>query len=267
MGESELNPLDVLIVTVREQYYIPKFLRGLLTDNQIQVVGLTTVPPSLGRESMPSFLFGLFRRFGPRVFAQHVQFYGIYRVLDTLNRLTDRGKAYSPRTLAERHGIEYRHTKNLNRAEYNEYIESLSPDILVSIAATQKMDSQLLDVPSEGCINIHSSLLPEYRGVSPSFWTLLNDETETGITVHYMEEEIDAGDIIRQRVININDDDTLHSLNKRIAEQGSTLLVEALNDIQAESVNVRPMPEKGSYYSIPERDDVRRFLEDGNQFF
>lgn len=267
MSDLPTDPLDVLLVTVREQYYIPKFLQGMLDADQIRIVGLTTVPPTLGTKSLPAFLWDFFTRFGPRVFAQHVWFYGKYRLLDTVNRTTGRGNPYSPRTLVKRHNIEYRHTDDVNADEYIEYADSLSPDVLVSVAATQRFESQLLDIPSKCAINIHSSLLPEYKGVSPSFWALLNDEAKTGITVHYMTEDLDAGAILRQEPLDIHNDDTLHTLNRRVAENGSKLLVAALEDIQTEAVSSTPMPDDGSYYSMPERDDVRQFVEQGNQFF
>lgn len=267
MSDQTDEPLDVLLVTVREQYYIPKFLQGMLNADHIRIVGLTTVPPTLGTKSMPAFLWDFFTRFGPSVFAQHVWFYSKYRLVDTVNRITGRGTPYSPRTLAKRHDLEYRHTEDVNTDEYVAYAESLSPDVLVSVAATQKFDSQLLNIPSECAINIHSSLLPEYKGVSPSFWTLLYNEAQTGITVHYMTEELDAGAILRQESLEIHNDDTLHTLNRRVAENGSKILVASLEDIQTESVNSTPMPDDGSYYSMPERDDVRRFIEQGNRFF
>lgn len=190
--------LDVLIITVKEQYYIPKFLKGVLNTEGIRIVGITTVPPALGTQNLTSFAWELFQRFGPRVFLKHASFYGKYTVLDLINRSTGRGKAYSPKTLAKRNEIEYHHVENINDDRYRAHVEVLSPDVIVSVAATQKIEGALLDVPSDAAINIHSSLLPEYRGVSPGFWNLLNDEEQTGITVHYMDEELDSGAIIRQ---------------------------------------------------------------------
>jgi len=268
MTETQSDPLDVLLITVQEYYYIPRFLNGVIDADDIRIVGITTVPPSLGTQNIVSFALDLLRRFGPRVFAQHARFYLKYRALDTINRVTGRGQPFSPATLAQRNGIEYHHTTDVNSDEYVAYAESLDPDVIASVAATQKFESDLLDVPSNCAINIHSSLLPDYRGVSPSFWTLLHDEEQTGITVHYMHEDLDAGDVVRQRPLSIRDDDTLHSLNERVAETGSDILVTALKDIRSESVTTESIrTDEGSYYSAPTREDVRRFLDRGNQFF
>jgi methionyl-tRNA formyltransferase len=260
--------LDILLITVNEYYYIPTFLGEIVDAEEYRIVGLTTMPPSLGTKNTAAFAYDLFRRFGPRVFSQHLAFYLKYRALDLFGRITGRGPPYSPKTLAKRHGIEHRHTTDINADQYLEYAADLQPDVIASVAATQKFSAELLAVPDQCAINVHSSLLPEYRGVSPSFWALFHDEEQTGITVHYMDEEIDTGDMIRQEALSIRDDDTLHSLNERVAERGSKMLQLALEDIRTESVDAGPIdPEAGDYYSLPSRDDVRRFLREGNEFY
>lgn len=259
--------LDILIITVNEYYYIPKFLGEIIDADEYRVVGLTTMPPSLGTQNLFTFAYDLFRQFGPRVFAQHVGFYTKYLGLDLLGRITGHGPAYSPKTLAKRHNIDYRHTTDVNTGSYREYAANLNPDVMVSVAATQKFGPKLLEVPDRCAINTHSSLLPEYRGVSPSFWAMLNDEERTGVTVHYMADDLDTGDVIRQEPLAIRDDDTLHSLNDRVAEHGSKVLRGALEDIRTGTVTAKPIdPEKGEYYSLPKREEVRKFLIN-NRFY
>lgn len=268
MASNGRDSLSVLIITVDEYYYIPKFLTSVVTSDHIDIVGITTVPPSLGTQNMLSFAFELFRVFGPRIFAKHALFYGKYLILDSINQVLDTDTVYSPKRLARRHDIEYRHVQDVNTDEYISYAESLSPDILVSVAATQKFESGLLEVPKEYGLNVHSSLLPEYRGVSPSFWTLFNGEDETGITVHEMAEEIDTGGIVRQAPVPIYDDDTVHSLNTRVAERGSEVLLHALEEIKRGDESLEPIdPDHGSYYSMPTREEVREFRTQGNRFY
>lgn len=266
--DSHEDRLSVLLVVPQEYYYIPKFLDHLVEAANIRVVGITTVPPALGTQGTLSFAARLFRSFGPRVFAQHVRFYLRYLSTDLLNRLLGRGRAYSPKTLALRHDIDHRHVADVNAPAYLDYARSLAPDVLVSVAATQKFGPDLLSIPRECAINIHSSQLPAYRGVSPSFWALLNDEDSTGITVHYMTSEFDTGDVIVQRSLPIEPGDSLHSLNTRVAEHGSAVLVEALLHIHDGTVSPEPLDlEAGSYYSVPKRDHVREFLSTGRRFF
>lgn len=262
------DKLQVLIITVDEYYYIPKFLQKVVSEESIEIIGITGVPPSLGTQSTPRFMLDLLRRFGPLIFTKQLAFYGTYFLLDIVNRLRNSGEPYSPKTLSERHGIEYEHTKNVNSTSYVEYVESKSPDVIASVATPQKFDPGLYELANGCSINIHSSLLPEYRGLSPSFWTLYHGEDQTGITVHYIDEDLDTGDIILQETLPIQPDDTLHSLNTRVAQKGSSILVESLEQIRTDSVDSTSIdPDEGSYYSMPSREQVKDFIRRGNKFY
>lgn len=262
------EPLEIVFVTVNEFYYIPRFLSEVVDADGLVVKGIVTLPPSLGTEHMIPFVYKLYDRFGPKVFLQHGLFYAGCRLMDLFNRLNGRKPAYSPQALAQEHGIEYRHVRDVNSPEMTEYFERKAPDVIASVAATQRFEPHIISLPAKGTINVHSSLLPEYRGVSPSFWALLNDEDYTGISVHFMSDELDTGDVLKQERLRIRPDDTLHSLNKRVAERGSDVLLDALraiqtNDVQTDSID----PDEGSYYSLPEREDVKEFLRQGNEFY
>lgn len=260
--------LRVVVITVDEYYYIPTFLEPLCSSEILDIASIATVPPSLGTESTPQFALRLLQTFGPKIFAKHGMFYSKYLLLDTFFRWFGVGQPYSPRSVADEYDIPYTHITDVNDPTFVESVREANPDVIVSIAATQKFDSEILDIPPKGAINIHSSLLPDYRGVSPSFWVLLNGEELTGISVHYMSEKIDTGDLITQGHLKIRPDDSQHSLNERIAEKGSDLLLEALDDIRRGSVERTSIdPEQGSYYSMPDRSDVREFLRKGNSFY
>lgn len=262
------RPLNVLVVTVKEYYYIPKFLERILNADDINVRGITTVPPSLGTQRTISFAYRLLRVFGARIFTKHTLFYSKQILADLFYRVTNIGDVRSPKALADQHGIDYKHVSDVNTNAYVEYVERVEPDLLVSVAATQKFSEDLLDTPSIDAINIHSSLLPKHRGVSPNFWALLADDDSTGVTVHFMDSEIDTGDVIVQKRFEIEDDNTLHALNKRTAEIGSIALLEALRRFQNGTVDARSIdPDAGSYHSVPERQDIREFLRRGNEFY
>ncbi|MFC7021143.1 MULTISPECIES: methionyl-tRNA formyltransferase [Haloarcula] len=262
------DPLDVYVVTVREYYYVPAFLTDIFESDQVRIRGIAATPATLGGEHIITFAAKLFRHFGPLIFGKQVRFYFTFLLLDIYARITGRGEAYSPKTLASRHDVPYMAKDDIGEPAFLETVREIDPDVVVSVAATQRFETELLDIPSHGCINVHSSLLPAYRGVSPSFWSLYHDEDRTGITVHYMDEELDSGDIILQRPVPIEPDDTVHTLNERVATEGAAVLSEALAHIRNGTVNPIPMEtEKGSYYSLPERDDVQDFRERGNRFY
>lgn len=104
----------------------------------------------------------------------------------------------------------------------------LEPELIVVAAYGRILPPDILAYPAKGCINVHSSLLPKYRGAAPINWAILNGETETGVTIMHMADELDAGDVIAQRVTPIGENETAEELFLRLAEMGAALLTEVL---------------------------------------
>jgi methionyl-tRNA formyltransferase len=120
-------------------------------------------------------------------------------------------------------------------------IEALAPDVGVTVAYGKIVPRWLLDLPPHGCVNLHPSLLPIYRGASPIQQAILRGDTVTGVTVMRQTEELDAGEILAQREVAVLPDDTTGALEARLARIGSELLVEALDAIRRG--DVRPTPQ------------------------
>ena len=112
-------------------------------------------------------------------------------------------------------------------------MQSLDPELIVVAAYGRILPEDILNAPPYGCINVHSSLLPKYRGAAPINWAILNGEKETGVTIMHMTPELDAGDIILQRSTPIGPDETAPELFDRLAQMGGALLVEAVAQLQA----------------------------------
>lgn len=147
-------------------------------------------------------------------------------------------------------------------------IREISPDFIVSLSATQVFSEDLLSLPRRGCINLHSGPLPKYRGSFPTFWQFLNDENKIGITVHFMNEKIDAGDILLQDYIEIYPEDSLFSLLDRVKITGIQILLKALNMLESNNIITIPNDiEKGSYYRLPERKDVKLLLSKNKRIY
>lgn len=123
-------------------------------------------------------------------------------------------------------------------------IRSLSPDVIVVVAYGRILPKAILGLPSRGCINVHASLLPKYRGAAPIQWALLNGEKETGVTVMRIDELLDTGDIILQERTVIDENDDAVTLSKKLFARGSGLLLKAL--AQIEQGAARYIPQKGS---------------------
>ncbi|MEG0755832.1 MAG: methionyl-tRNA formyltransferase [Oscillospiraceae bacterium] len=111
-------------------------------------------------------------------------------------------------------------------------IEALAPELIVVAAYGRILPDDILDYPKMGCINVHSSLLPKYRGAAPINWAVLNGDTVTGVTIMHMATELDAGDMIDTVTTEIDPNETVEVLYKRLAQLGATQLVESVSAIE-----------------------------------
>lgn len=137
---------------------------------------------------------------------------------------------------------------NVNEKNFLEKLSSFGADFVVVVAFGQKLGEKLLNLPRYGCINLHASLLPEYRGSSPIHKAIIEGENVTGNTTMYMGPGWDDGDIIYQQEVEIKKDDTVGKLHDKLAENGAELLVKTLHDVK-----------DGSAPRIPQNEDEATF--------
>lgn len=116
----------------------------------------------------------------------------------------------------------------------------LQPDLIAVAAFGQILPKSILELPRCGCLNVHTSLLPKYRGAAPIQWAILNDEPETGVTIMKMDAGLDTGDILTQRATPIRPDDNAETLHDRLALIGAKLLVETIPDYATGKIQPRP---------------------------
>ena len=141
------------------------------------------------------------------------------------------------------------------RLEYNDII-NLKPDIIITCAYGQIVPKEVLDAPKLGCINIHASLLPKYRGASPIYSAILNGEKETGITLMYMAEGLDTGDIIKAEKIRIDDNDNMETLSNKLSELASKMIIDNLPSlINGTNERVKQDDTKSTYVGLIKRED------------
>ena len=126
----------------------------------------------------------------------------------------------------------YQPEKVRNNEEFVEKIKSLKPDAICVVAYGKILPKEILEIPKYGCINVHGSLLPKYRGAAPIQWAVLNGDKETGITTMYMGKGMDTGDMILKEKVEIGEDETTGELWDRLSKIGGKLLVETLKQIE-----------------------------------
>ena len=150
---------------------------------------------------------------------------------------------------ALRHGISVFQPVKIKEKEAVEQLSSYPADIFVVAAFGQILSEEILNMPRFGCINIHASLLPAYRGAAPIQWVILNGEKETGVTIQQMEKGLDTGDMLLKTVVPIDAKETGESLHDKLMEAGAWLVVDALSKIEKGEVIPQKQDEELSSYA------------------
>ncbi len=178
--------------------------------------------------------------------------YEVAAVFTQPDKPKDRGmklQATPVKDCAITHGIPVYQPVTLREGAALDVLRELSPDIIVVAAYGKLLPPDVLQLPPRGCVNVHSSLLPRYRGAAPINWAILNGEQETGVTIMYMAEGLDTGDIISQSATAIDPDEDASALHDRLAEMGAELLVETLRSIERGTAERRPQDDALSSYA------------------
>lgn len=139
--------------------------------------------------------------------------------------------------------------RRVKEPEFIEVLKQLNPDVIVVAAFGQILSKVILDLPKFGCINVHASLLPKYRGSAPIQWSIIEGEEKTGITIMHMDEGIDTGDMISKKEITLSPKETFGTLHDKLAEAAGPLLIQALADIEAGRATRTKQGDSNSIYA------------------
>ena len=151
--------------------------------------------------------------------------------------------------LAMAHDIPVFQPASLRNDEAYELLKSCAPDLIVVVAYGKILPKRVLELPQYGCINVHASLLPRYRGAGPIQWAILNGESETGITTMYMGEGLDTGDMLEQVKTPIGENETADELYTRLSKMGAETLLVTLQKLEAAALLRTPPDDSLSCYA------------------
>ncbi|EUJ24634.1 methionyl-tRNA formyltransferase [Listeria grandensis FSL F6-0971] len=181
--------------------------------------------------------------FSVPVLKEVAQAYEVIAVVTQPDRAVGRKRVLTPPPVKEAAvtlGIPvYQPEKLRSSTELAELI-GLDADLIVTAAYGQILPNELLDAPKHGCINVHASLLPAYRGGAPVHYAILDGKKETGVTIMYMVEKLDAGDMLARRSIPITDEDNVGTMFEKLSEVGASLLMDTLPDLLAGKITPEP---------------------------
>lgn len=183
---------------------------------------------------------------------------GVYTQPD---RPKGRGKQLAAppvKILAQRYGIPVYQPVRLRQPEAVAELQALAPDLIVVVAYGQILPKSVLDMPRFGCINVHASLLPRYRGAAPINKAIMNGETQTGVTTMYMDESLDTGDMLVKKTLEIGPDETAGQLHDRLAALGSEAMQETLQQLCAGTLQGEPQDDAlATYAPMMKKEDGR----------
>ena len=147
-------------------------------------------------------------------------------------------------------GIPVYQPRRVREEEFLQVVRELAPDMAVVFAFGQILPQAFLDIPRYGCVNIHASLLPMYRGAAPIQWVIIDDQKETGVTIMQMDAGLDTGDMLKKLVVPIAEDETGGSLHDKLMLAGGPLLLETMQEIEAGTVVAEPQSGETCYAAM-----------------
>lgn len=168
------------------------------------------------------------------------------------DRPKGRGKKLQPppvKTVSQDLGIPVYQPSSLKEKDVLEQIQSMSPQAIIVVAYGHILPEKILQLPPSGCINVHASLLPKYRGAAPIHWAVINGEQETGISTMVMDKGLDTGDILLQKKIRISMEDTAGKIHDSLALLGAQAIIETLEKLQAGKITPRKQDEQSATYA------------------
>jgi methionyl-tRNA formyltransferase len=184
----------------------------------------------------------------------------IIAVISQPDKRKGRERISSPppvKKLALERGLKILQPLNIKDPLFLAKLSKLIPEIIVVVAYGKILPAQILKLPPYGCINVHASLLPKYRGAAPIQWAILNGEKKTGITTMLMDEGLDTGDILLQEETEISNNDNTETLSKHLAEIGASVLMKTIQGLKNKSIQPSPQIGFPSYAPSFKKEDGR----------
>ncbi|MCH7869439.1 MAG: formyl transferase [Myxococcales bacterium] len=254
--------MKILIITQDDPFYLGKNISYLLSNTPAhsKVVGcvVSDVSPFGKKETLIQKAVKTFKIFGPVFFSR----YALNFLLAKVNT------RYSVTNVLKRHGIPIIEIQgSLNEERSLDLLRSYEPDLLISIAGNEIFKRPLIDLAPKGCLNLHTALLPKYRGLMPSFWVLKNREEESGVSIFFVDEGIDTGPILVQNRYPLAGL-SLDQLIKASKQAGMDAIIEAIEKIHnGETALIPNNDDEKTYFGFPTREDVMEFRAAGARFF
>ena len=251
-----------------EPFLLPKVLDKYLREFHDTTAGINIQSVAQGKRTVFQTAMDLKRLYGFGYFQWKLRKYLVKKILAKVENdwLGSTRRCHSVKAVAKKYGVEVTEAMDVNSDEFLAHLRGHKVEFIVSISGTQLYKKRLREQTPKGIVNCHGALLPKYRGLMPSFWTLANGETEGGTSVHFVDAKLDNGPIIVQRKYRINPWDSLEDLMARSKDLAAEAIIEAVRLVEAGDPPLMPNPEEAStHFSMPTREDLQRLRAKGHR--
>jgi len=260
-----MKRFNILMITQDDPFYVREFFEEFLKKYpRPEEIRGVVISPAMGKKTFGQLLKQMYDFYGLNDFVRMGFRYAFYKTGEIVSRSIPLGRSYSIAQVCNRHKVPVLHRASINSEGFLSEIKKLDLDLIISVAAPQIFKEKLIGIPRKGCINIHNSKLPKYRGMLPNFWQMFHGEKSVGTTIHYINAGLDDGEILMQKETAIGENESLDSLIRRTKKFGAEMMIEAIAGIKTGSLKPRPNPKENStYFTFPTRKDVREFRRKG----
>jgi methionyl-tRNA formyltransferase len=253
-----------------DPFYLPKVLDKYLREFHDSTAGVNIQSVAQGKRTVFQTAMDLYKLYGFHYFQWKLRKYLIKKLqAKIINDLLGSTRVcHSVRAVAKKYGVEVTEAVDVNSEAFLKHLRDRGVEFIVSMSGTQMYRKALREQTPRGIVNCHGALLPKYRGLMPSFWTLANDEREGGVSVHFVDEKLDNGPIVVQKKYRIHPHDTLEDIMARSKDLAAEAIIECVHLIEAGDP---PLMEndasQATHFSMPTREDVKKFFAAGHRFF
>jgi methionyl-tRNA formyltransferase len=259
--------MNIAILTADEPLYLPRFFSQFLAARSSSVRLIGMVPPRYGRDSALQMVKRYVGAFGAANLFRLAWRTAVQKLLDRLGFRSGQHFRSIP-SAARAFGVLCETVENVNDPEFIARLRRERIDLIVSVSCPQVFRRPLIDTPRLGCLNVHGAILPKYRGIAPSFWMMVNGETEAGVTIFLVNEDIDAGEVVAAQRFPIDPGESLDQFIIRSKEIACRVLLDATDLVEAGSPKTKPLDKRGgSYFSFPTREAYVQFRQRGRRLW
>lgn len=246
-----------------ETGYLPRVLERYLGEFAGSTAGVNIQGNNQGKRTLAQTARALLGVYGPRYFQYKLR----QMITNKVKARLARGGLHTVASVARKFGVPVHRTPDVNSEAFRRHLRDLGVEFIVSISGTQLYKKDLRMQTPFGIVNCHGALLPKYRGLMPSFWTLCNNERAGGVSVHYVDRKLDNGPIVVQTRYDIEPADTLEDVMARGKKIAAEAIVECVRLVEAGDPPLLPNDEaQSSHFAMPTKADVRRFRAHGRRF-